>query len=114
MLKDNSKYIQTAEIVGMQIATTIFTDMLNPDFRAPKYNWDNLEEVVLNKIESDLFVYYDQRVFSKHKKQLLRAAKESASLTVQKCLANSNVKTWLPFNSTPDGGERTNDTHCHS
>lgn len=87
-----------AQNYGRAVATNLFAEMLNPEYRGPKFRWELLEEMAYRKAEAGFGMHIVCQ--DRDKSSLLASAKEAAGVQARMLLRVSKVQEWLPLTPT--------------
>jgi hypothetical protein len=96
------KYIPQAQQIGHISAKDLFISMLNPNYRGKNFTWERYKEMAVRVAEKQVFTSFTDAVWAKHEDKLLEAARNSAKLSVDQCLKESDVENWMPLGASKE------------
>ena len=88
----SNKRYSIARETGRAVATSNFIMMLNPKFRGPKFQLDNLYNIANGFARSTVGL---QGNFGKDQKEMEEIAAEAAKFELNRLFEESGVKEWL-------------------
>lgn len=96
------KYIPQAQQIGHISAKDLFISMLNPNYRGENFTWERYKETAVRVAEAQAFTSFTDAVWAKYEDKLLEAARNSAKLSADKCLKESDVESWMPLGASKE------------
>lgn len=86
-------------IVGC--VTTLFADMLNRSNRGTTFQWENLEQMALHHVHTQIYIGMTDSHWKRHEDALEAYLNTNVPPAVAKVLHQSGVAEWMPLQKEP-------------
>ena len=103
--KINEPYLQRhilqAQAYGNATATHLFISMLNPKMRGEKFTWERFADIAERHAEVTAWQGFSEWAYRRYGPLIKEDAANSARISAERCLRDSDVQSWLPLPGAP-------------